>query len=133
MSRPIEELLALLASLDGDFRFDAADPEPSGREKFARRRRLRRLDRLLGRTRREGTLERAVGRPPRIRVDVDRADDGAVVAITVTVDRSDPDVVVDDGSIVVRAGDAGRTVDPAFDPTTVDRTEHNGITTVELR
>jgi len=130
MARPIEELVDLLAALDdADFRFDGDDPEPSGREKFARRRRLRRLDRLLHRSRRDGSLDRAVGRPPRVRVD--RTDDGT--AAVVAVDHPHPDVTVADGAVVVRAGRTERTVELPFDPTTATRTERNGITTVEVR
>lgn len=130
MDRTLAELLTLLAELDayrGEGTADAR-PEPDGREKFVRRRKRRRLRHLLKRAEREGVFEDLRGRArPLFRV---HEDDGLA---RVVVTHPEPSVRIDDETVTVRAGAGERTVTLSFVPTTVDRVENNGVTTLRFR
>lgn len=109
------------------------DPDgPTGREKFATRRRVKRLDRLLKRAGREGIEPAALVEPaePRLRT----VPDGAATA-TVFVDRPAADAHPDDGgsTLVVETGEATVTADLPFEATAVDRQKRDGFTAFRVR
>jgi HSP20 family molecular chaperone IbpA len=135
MEAPDDEVRRLLDELEGvaveatpdGVVIHEGDATPTGREKFSRRRKLRRLRRLLSQAARTGDLADVVeSRAPAMTVR--EAGDRA----TVVVDAADVTVELDGAAVVVRAGGAERRLDLSFAPTEQSRTVSNGITTVEL-
>lgn len=129
------EVRRLLAELEGvtleatpdGFELRAVDVAVEGREKFSRRRKLRRLRRLVTEADRQGPLSSLVeSRDPVIRVRAG-TDSAAVV-----IDRRAVEITFEDAAILVHAGDITERYELPFTPTTASRTVSNGITTVDI-
>lgn len=105
--------------------------ERAGREKFATRRKVRRLDRLLKRAGREGVEPAALVEPaePRLRTVTDEE------TATVFVDRPAAEARPgDDGStLVVETGGATVTAALPFEAVAVDREKRAGFTAFRVR
>jgi hypothetical protein len=135
MQDPHEEIAALLSELEGVFLTPEGalvtdESAVGGREKYARRRKIKRLSRLLERTELAGALDRESqrGLPADPPVDVTERDGEA----TVTVGAPVMAAAVEGEHLRLRTPSGGLSVELSFAPTAVEWTVTNGVSTVEL-